>query len=292
MSEKWKNFKHFEHKEPEKPIVFFDLETTGIKPLSEHKIVQIAMLKVDKEWNIVDGFETLLNPGMPIPPDSTEIHGITDDMVYDKPRFREVLPRVMEFFEGSDVAGYNIIRFDWPMLINEIRNAGELKWPNSDVRLFDPQIIEWNLNANTLAGAYKRHTGRRLESAHNAMADTVGALEVFKSQMFNFGDVEPLVLVKNWDALHRFCNDEVNYIDSDRKFYLKHGEAYIGTWSNKHPNQKASDCMSYLRWMITRSFCLDTKIVCALVLEGKFGKRDTLSDREISEIARKHDIPV
>ena len=169
------------------PLVFFDLETTGIDIVHD-RIVEISMVKV-----MPNGDEIVktrrINPGMPIPPESTAIHGITDDDVKDCPTFKEIAKSLAAQIEGCDLAGFNSNRFDIPMLAEEFLRAGV------DVNLgrrkfVDVQTIFHKKEQRNLTAAYKFYCQKDLENAHSAEADTMATYEVLKAQLDRYPDLE------------------------------------------------------------------------------------------------------
>ena len=151
------------------PLAFFDIESTGIN-IANDRIVEISILNV-----FPDGSEEsktqLINPGKPIPAETSMIHGIYDDDVKDAPSFKEVGKTFVKFFEGCDLAGFNIIKFDVPMLVEEFLRAG-INFDISKRKLIDAQKIFFMMEKRTLTAAYKFYCDKELEGAHGAEADT------------------------------------------------------------------------------------------------------------------------
>lgn len=167
-------------------IVFFDLETTGLNP-SADRIVEISLLKVS-----VDGTETqrtwLLNPEMPVSKEAAAVHGYTDEFLADKPTFREKAAEIANFIGGSDLAGYNILKFDVPMLVEEFLRVGY----DFDIKgrdLIDVQNIFMKMEPRTLKGAYRFFCHAELEGAHGATADTKATFEVLKAMLDRYQGV-------------------------------------------------------------------------------------------------------
>ena len=170
-----------------RPIVFLDLETTGVDPAKD-RIVEISLVKVQP-----DGSKEVktrrINPGMPIPPESTAIHGIADDDVKDEPRFEQIAKSLAAYMEGCDLAGYNSNRFDIPVLAEEFLRAGvdvDLK----KRRFIDVQNIFHKMEQRTLVAAYRFYCDRELEGAHSAEADTLATYEVLKAQLDRYPELE------------------------------------------------------------------------------------------------------
>ena len=168
-----------------RPIIFFDLETTGID-IARDRIVEISMVKV-----MPDGEEIVrtrrINPGMPIPAEATAIHGITNEDVKDCPLFPQIAKSLAQFIEGCDFGGFNSNRFDLPMLVEEFMRAGV----DVDFRkrkFIDVQNIFHKMEQRTLVAAYKFYCGKDLADAHSAEADTLATYEVLKAQLDRYGE--------------------------------------------------------------------------------------------------------
>ena len=163
-----------------KPLAFFDLETTGIN-ITTDRIVEISIVKA-----MPDGSTTIkthrVNPTIPIPLESSLIHGIYDEDVKDKPTFKSLAHSLTQFLEGADLAGFNIIRFDVPVLVEEFLRAG-IDFDISNRKLVDAQRIYHLMEPRTLSAAYKFYCSKELEGAHGAEADTLATYEVLKAQI-------------------------------------------------------------------------------------------------------------
>ena len=170
-----------------KPIVFFDLETTGLNPVHD-RIIEISALKINANGQ-EEQRTWLVNPGCPIPPETTAIHHISDGDVKDCPSFKELAPAIVKFFGSSDIAGYNIIKFDLPMLMEELIRA------NVDFDLKSRQVIDvmnifMKMEPRTLKGAYRFFMNKELEDAHSASADTMATYEVMMAMLDKYKDRE------------------------------------------------------------------------------------------------------
>lgn len=169
------------------PIIFFDLETTGINIASD-RIVEISYLKVDLNGN--ESTKTLrLNPEMPIPEKVVAIHGISNEDVKDAPTFNEVAKSIARDFEGCDLGGYNSVRFDIPLLAEEFLRSGvdiDLKRR----KFVDVQVIFMKMEPRTLSAAYKFFANKELDNAHSAEADTRATYEVLQAQLDRYSNLE------------------------------------------------------------------------------------------------------
>ena len=170
-----------------KPICFFDLETTGIN-VSKDRIVEISILKVFPNGN-KESFTWRVNPEMKIPAVTTAIHGISDDMVANEPTFNELAPKVHELIKDSDLGGFNSNRFDIPLLAEELLRA-EIDFDLKQNVAVDVQTIFHKMEKRTLAAAYKFYCDKDLTNAHSAEADTLATYEVLLAQLDKYNDLE------------------------------------------------------------------------------------------------------
>ena len=169
-----------------KPIVFIDLETTGIN-VSLDKIVEIALVKI-----MPDGTQQvkrkLVNPEMSIPEQVVAIHGISDEMVKDAPTFKQIANEIKQFIEGADLGGYNSNRFDIPMLNEEFLRAG-ISADMENRQLLDVQKVFHKMEQRTLTAAYKFYCNKNLEDAHTAEADAMATWEVLEAQVAKYSNI-------------------------------------------------------------------------------------------------------
>ena len=177
-----------------KPLAFFDLEATGTNVGSD-RIVEIAIIKLNPDGSVVykpdlkKESRFLINPEMPIPPEVSEIHGIYDEDVADKPTFADVAESLFKFLFDCDLAGYNSNKFDIPMLAEEFLRCG-ITFDLRDRNLIDVQNIFHLMEQRTLKAAYKFYCQKELKGAHEAMADVQATMEVFKAQLDRYKEVE------------------------------------------------------------------------------------------------------
>ena len=169
-----------------RPIIFFDLETTGTDIMRD-RIVEISMIKVMPDGSDIQR-TVRVNPGCPIPAEATAIHHITDADVADKPAFREIAPALAESFAGCDIAGFNSNRFDIPLLDAEFERAG-IDFDFSKARFIDVQTIYHKKEPRTLVAAYRYYCGKELEGAHGALYDTRATMEVLLAQLERYDDL-------------------------------------------------------------------------------------------------------
>jgi DNA polymerase-3 subunit epsilon len=195
-----------------KPICFFDLETTGVQVATD-RIVEISILKVWPDGN-KESVTWRVNPEQPIPAQATEIHGIDDDMVADQPNFKTLAPKVIQMIKDSDLAGFNSNRFDIPLLAEELLRA------DMDIDLrknaaIDVQTIFHKMEKRTLTAAYKFYCDKDLEQAHSAEADTKATYEVLLAQLERYPELNSDVASLAEFSAHRKTADFAGYIQYD-----------------------------------------------------------------------------
>ncbi len=248
------------------PIIFLDLETTGVD-VAKDKIVEISLIKISP--NGAEEVKTRrINPTIPIPPETTKIHGISDEDVKDCPTFREVAKSLAAFIEGCDFAGYNSTKFDIPMLAEEFLRAGvEVDFRTR--RLVDVQNIFHRMEQRTLVAAYKFYCQKDLTNAHSAEADTRATYEVLQAQLDRYPDLKNDV-----DFLSEFSAKNKNVDYAGRIIYDEKGDEVINF--GKHKGRKVADVLraepSYYDWIMKGDFTLDTKRVLTQIRLRSFGK--------------------
>jgi len=232
-----------------KPIVFFDLESTGVS-ITQDRIVQIGAIKVNP-----DGTEeiknVLLNPTIPIPPGATEVHGISDADVLDKPLFRQIAKSFATWLSGCDLAGYNSDNFDVPMLIEEFGRVG-VAFPEKETKFIDVLKIERKVNSHKLGDTYQRYIGEELEGAHDALIDIYATIKIFHKQLEQNEHLPSAAA-----DLEAFCQGEFQRVDFAGKLYEKEGQVY---WRlGKHKDQLVAETKSYCNWVLGSDFPSETK---------------------------------
>ncbi|NLD24315.1 MAG: 3'-5' exonuclease [Bacteroidales bacterium] len=238
------------------PLVFFDLETTGIN-ITRDRIVEISVLKVHPNGK-EETKTRRINPEMPIPPESTAIHGITDDDVKDCPTFKQVAKSFADLLEGCDMAGFNSSRFDVPLLTEEFLRAG-VDFDTSKRKFVDVQIIFHRKEQRTLEAAYAFYCNKKLENAHSAEADVIATYEVLKSQLDRYDDLENDInfLSKEYSSFN-------NNVDLAGRIILNDKGVEVFNFG-KHRGKSVTDVLnkepSYYSWMMDGDFPLNTKQV-------------------------------
>lgn len=238
-----------------KPICFFDLETTGTN-VAKDRIVEISILKVfpdgkklSKTW--------LVNPGIPIPAEATAIHGISDEKVADEPPFKSISKEVYQMVKDSDLGGYNSDRFDIPLLAEEMLRA-EVDFEMKNMVSVDVQTIFHKMEKRTLEAAYKFYCDKELKEAHSAEADTLATYEVLLSQLDRYPELENDIKKLSEFSNRKNSMDFAGFIGRDEE-----GEP-IFTFG-KHNGKKVEEILDkepgYFGWILNADFPLYTKKV-------------------------------
>jgi DNA polymerase-3 subunit epsilon len=248
------------------PIVFFDLETTGINVASD-RIVEISWLKIMPSGQEVSHTQ-LVNPTIPIDPRATAIHGISDEDVKDKPTFKEIAKSLVREFEGCDLAGYNSNKFDIPLLAEEFLRA-EVDFDMSRRKLIDVQVIFHKMEQRTLSAAYKFYCEKDLEEAHTAEADTRATYEILKAQLDRYGDLENSVeFLSGFSAQKRNVDFAGRIILNDRDVEVFN----FGKYKGEPVEEVLRKDPGYFGWILNGDFPLHTKKVLTNIKLRAFGK--------------------
>ncbi|MFY9116790.1 MAG: 3'-5' exonuclease [Bacteroidales bacterium] len=237
-----------------RPLVFLDLETTGLNVASD-RIVEICVLKVKP-----DGTKEVktrrLNPTIPISPQAQAIHGISNEDVANEPTFKEIAKSLAQWMEGCDIAGYNSIKFDVPMLAEEFLRAG-VDYDFRKRKLIDVQNIFHKMEQRTLKAAYKFYCDKELEDAHSAEADTIATMEVLECQLEKYPDA----LQNNIAFLAEFST-RTEFLDYAGRIALNGDNQAVFNFG-KHKGKLVAEVLktepSYYDWMMKGDFTLDTK---------------------------------
>lgn len=235
------------------PIVFFDLETTGINIVKD-RIVEISFVKVHPNGK-EESKTRRINPEMPIPPESTAIHGITDEDVKDCPTFKEIAKSLAAQIEGCDLAGYNSNRFDIPLLAEEFLRAG-VDIDLNKRKFVDVQTIFHKMEQRTLAAAYKFYCDKSLENAHTAEADTMATYEVLKAQLDRYPELQ-----NDINFLSQYSSYGNNVDFAGRMVYNDKGEEVInfGKYKGRLVEEVLKNDPGYYSWIMNGDFPLNTK---------------------------------
>lgn len=237
------------------PLIFFDLETTGINIVKD-RIVEISFVKVHPNGK-EESKTRRINPGMPIPAESTAIHGITDEDVKDCPTFKEVAKSLATQIEGCDLAGFNSNRFDIPLLVEEFLRAG-IDIDLNKRKFVDVQTIFHKMEQRTLSAAYKFYCDKSLENAHTAEADTMATYEVLKAQLDRYPELQNDV-----NFLSQYSSFTNNVDFAGRMVYNDKGEELInfGKYKGRLVAEVLKNDPGYYSWIMNGDFPLNTKKV-------------------------------
>lgn len=247
------------------PLCFFDLETTGTN-ITQDRIIEIAVIKMMPNGDVIHK-ANLINPTIPILPESTAIHGIKEEDVKDKPTFKEVAKEYQRFFEGADLAGFSVLKFDIPMLVEEFLRVG-VEFDYSRKKIIDAQKIFHLMEKRTLAAAYRFYLNKDFENSHTAEADTQATMEVLLAQvaMYEGQDVldglnNKIGVIKNdVETLSKLTSS--NMVDLACRMVLnsKGEEVFnFGKHKNKLVTAVFKEEPSYYEWVMNGDFPMDTK---------------------------------
>jgi DNA polymerase-3 subunit epsilon len=249
-----------------KPVVFFDLETTGVAP-DHDRIVDLAFLRRDPDGR-EDVFASLVDPGMPIPAEATAVHHITNQMVRGQPAFAALAPKLLDFIGDADLAGFGIVRFDVPMLTAEFRRAG-ITFTTASRSLVDALTIFHRMEPRNLTAAYKMYCGKSLEDAHRAEADMRASSDVLWAQLERYPD-----LPKDMAGLAAFCQErDSSGVDGQGKLVWRNGKAAFnfGKHRTLTLEEVARKEPGYLEWLMKAERTTpELARICSDALMGKF----------------------
>lgn len=239
----------------ERPLVFFDLETTGTNILRD-RIVEISTVKLFPDGHYEEKCRRL-NPEIPIPEAATAVHHISDADVAGEPTFRQVARSLLDFFDDCDIAGFNSNKFDVPLLIEEFARVG-LNFEISGRHFIDVQNIFHKMEPRTLVAAYKYYCGKDLTAAHSASADTMATMEVLLSQLDKYGELKNDVA-----SLSEFSSGGKN-LDLAGRIVLDDNDVPVFNFG-KHKGKSVESVLkkepSFYSWIMQGEFPKNTKDV-------------------------------
>lgn len=246
-------------------VSFFDLEATGIN-ISTDRIVEISIVKVMPDGG-QEIFTRKINPTIPIPLESSLIHGIYDKDVKEEKTFKELAREIYQFIGQSDLAGFNVLKYDIPLLVEEFLRAG-IEFDLDKRNLLDAQKIFFMMEKRNLTSAYKFYCGQKLENAHSAEADTLATLDVFKAQIERYlgEEMEDLqgnkmgIIENDMKKLHDLLNEKM--VDLAGRFVFNNEGVEVfnfGKQKGTPVTQVLKDEPGYYDWMMRGDFPLDTK---------------------------------
>ena len=250
-----------------KPICFFDLETTGVN-VSLDRIVEISILKIFPNGN-KESKTWLVNPGVPIPSEASNIHGITNDIVKNEPLFKMIASDIKSMINNCDLAGFNSNKFDIPLLAEELLRS-EIDFSLDNVATIDVQNIFHKMEQRTLSAAYQFYCGKSLDNAHSSKADTLATFEVLESQIEKYDDLE-----NNVSFLSDFSKRGKNV---DLAGFIKYNEDNITCFSfGKHKGKTVDYVLEnesgYFGWLLNADFPMYTKKVLIQIRLNKLNNK-------------------
>ena len=236
-----------------KPIIFFDLETTGTN-ITQDRIVEVSILKIMPDGKEISRTRRI-NPGIPIPPEATAVHHITDADVAGEPTFNHIAKDLASIFAVCDIAVCNSNRFDIPMLDEEFQRAG-IKFDFTKPRFIDVQTIFHKKEQRTLVAAYRFYCGKELTEAHSADADTRATYEVLKAQLDHYDDLpNDISYLSEYSAQNRNVDFMGRLVYDD-----KHREVVnFGKYKGRLAEEVLRTDPSYYNWIMQGDFSQNTK---------------------------------
>jgi len=238
-----------------KPLVFFDLETTGIN-IANDRIVEISILKVHPDGK-EETYTQRVNPIIEIPKEVIAIHGITNEDVLNEPTFKEIAPKVSDMIKGCDLAGFNSNRFDIPLLAEEMLRV-DVDFDMKNSLAIDVQTIFHKKEERTLSAGYKFYCEKELKDAHSAEADTFATYEILKAQINKYEDLGNDIKTLSEFSTQRKRADFAGFL-----LYNEKGEEVFSF--GKYKGKKVTDILEenpgYYAWIQNADFPLYTKKV-------------------------------
>ena len=249
----------------DRPLAVFDIEATGTNPRAD-RIIELSVVKLMPPKGEHQLHTFFMNPGIPIPPESTAIHGITPEDVTGKPTFKDLAPDIYRVFEGCDIGGYNVIRFDIPMLIEEFLRAS-INFTMDGRRVVDAQRIYHKREPRDLKAALSFYCNELFLEGHRAEADALATVRVLEGQLSRYSD-----LPKDLNELDKYCDlRDPSWVDRDGKLRWMNGEITINFGKNK--GRTVSELtrvdVNFLKWILKSDFASDTKDIIRKILDGK-----------------------
>jgi DNA polymerase-3 subunit epsilon len=250
----------------DRPLVFFDLETTGTDPASD-RIVEISVLRIEP-----DGARRArtrrIDPERPIPPGATAVHGIRDEDVLGQPTFRQIARGLLsDWLDGADLAGFNVLRFDVPLLDREFRDCGH-DLALGTRRVIDAMTIFHRMEPRDLAAAVRFYLGREHDGAHGAEADVAATAAVLAEQLERYPELP--ATIADLDAWLRPTRRDA--VDREGKFVWSGGEVVFGfgRYQGRSLRQVIGEAREYLDWILQSDFPAEAKSLVAAALDGRF----------------------
>lgn len=266
-----------------KDLCFFDIESTGLSVIRD-RIVQIAIVKHLANGKDPEELVLLINPGIPISEEAMSVHGITPKDLANKPSFRQVADKILNFIGDADLAGYNSNRFDVPILMEEFARVG-IEWDMSRRRTIDVQRIFYKMEPRTLQAAVRFYCQKEMKNAHDALADVQATIDVFRGQLEKYqdqdmigsdGEIVEKPIVNDMQALHDFTNDSGMIDATQRMKYDRNGVVVFnfGKYMGKPVAEMLVKDQQYYNWMLNKEFSTQVKtLIKKLVKEYEKGQQ-------------------
>ncbi len=249
----------------QRPLAVFDIESTGLNWKTD-RIIDLAIVRIHPSGE-QDAHTFRVNPAQPIPKEATAIHGISDDDVKDAPTFKEVAPQVVALLESCDLSGFNVLRYDIPLLLEEFARVGT-PFSMEGRRILDAQRIFHIKEPRDLSAALQFYCGETHLGAHGAMEDVLATVSVLDSQFQRYED-----LPKDMDALDAFCNPrDPTWADAAGKIKWMNGELVInfGQQQGKQLRALVVENSGYLKWILRSDFPDDTKELIRNAMNNRY----------------------
>lgn len=241
-----------------RPLVFFDTETTGVDAAKD-RIIEISLLKLFSDAK--EEIKTFrINPGMPIPAEATAVHGIKDEDVKDKPSFAEIAPTLLDILKDSDLCGYNLLKFDFPLLRMEF-SCNNIAYNTIGINLIDPMRIFMKNEPRDLTAALKFYCNEDLTNAHSAEADIIATKKILLAQIAKYDDVPGTVAeLSAYSTEGQKRNADI----TGKLLYNEQNEIIFGFGKNK--GKRITEDPDYANWMLSTDFPDDTKSIIRQLL--------------------------
>jgi DNA polymerase-3 subunit epsilon len=253
-----------DHLTLERPLAVFDIESTGTNRKTD-RIIDLAILKIMPDGT-EETYQFRVNPGRPIPEESSRIHGISDADVAGAPLFKDVAPEVERVFKGCDLGGFSVIFYDIPMLQEEFIRAG-MRLDIDQARVIDAQRIFHRQEPRNLTAALRFYCDENLEDAHTAMADTRATARVIAGQFLRYDD-----LPKDLDGIDAYCNArDPNWLDKRGRLKVRKGKVVInfGKYQDKVVAELVHKDIQYLQWFVRSDFPREAQAIVESIMQGE-----------------------
>ena len=250
-----------------KPLIIFDLETTGLA-INTDRVVELAYIKIWPDGKVVKD-DILINPEQSIPKEASDVHGIKNEDIENAPTFKDLSQDLLSVFSDCVYSGFNVIRFDLPMLKREFLRFGiDFEYSNDDI--VDASTIFSKKEPRTLTAAYQFYCNKEHAGAHRALADVEVTLEVLEGQLKKYSDLNDPQAIKKMHS-----ETDSRFVDKERKFYWRDGKAHFSfsKFKDQSLEQVAQQEQGFLNWILNADFSEETKTIIRKALAGEFPKK-------------------